>query len=80
VLESRRLGGGKVVIFNGRRHILALHIKPGHRARVRLRPGRYSLGLGNRPPTQLLGCMPKLATVRAGRTTHYTLSYGCSIP
>src|SRR4051812_8113528 len=42
-LESRRLGGGKVVIFDGRRRVGALHIKAGHRGRISLPPGSYSL-------------------------------------
>ncbi|HEY2355495.1 MAG TPA: hypothetical protein VGH79_11425 [Gaiellaceae bacterium] len=75
-----RRGGGKVVVYSGRRRVGAMHVKPGHRGRIALLPGNYSLGLDNRPPTQLLGCQPKLATVRASETTNYTLSYGCDVP
>jgi hypothetical protein len=74
---------GLVSIFNGHdRFIGRLHVEEGHSSRVWLRPGHYSLGFGNRRPTQkrLGGCHPKVATVHVGRTTHYKLLFGCLYP
>jgi len=74
------LGGGLVSIFNGHHHLVRrLKIRPGHTGRVRLPPGRYSVGLGSQWPTKrrLQGCSPEVATVRRGRTTRYTLYHGC---
>lgn len=72
--------GGVVSIFNGHDILIGrLRVKEGHSARVWLRPGRYTLGLGNRRPTakRLGGCRPRIATVQVRRTRHYTLRVGC---
>jgi hypothetical protein len=75
-----KLAGGVVSIFNGHDLFIGrVRVQEGHSSRVWLRPGRYSLGLGNRRPTtkRLGGCHPRIATVRVGRTTHYKLRFGC---
>ncbi len=72
--------GGVVSIFNSRGGpVTLLDIKEGRTVKVGLSPGHYSLGLGKQRPTQsrLGGCKPKVATVKAGWTTHYSLWYGC---
>jgi len=88
VVSIHRAGGppssgrlaGLVSIFNGHGLFIGrLHLQRGQSSKVWLRPGRYSLGLGYRRPTQkrLGGCRPRIARVEVRRTTHYKLWFGC---
>jgi hypothetical protein len=77
-----RLVEKRVAIFDrAGRVVRVLHTQNGHTATAeQLPPGAYTVGFGRKPPTTfgLGGCPPKVANVAAGRTTRYTLWFGCS--
>jgi hypothetical protein len=76
-----KLLGERVAIFNRYGRLLrVLHTKEGQTAKVKLPPGQYSVGLSRKASSvnRLGGCRPKVATLKADRTLHYTLWYGCA--
>jgi hypothetical protein len=80
VVNSLANAGGLVSIFNPQGRVIArVRITRGHKFRFRLPAGRYRLGYGAHPePRRLGGCRPTVTTVRAGRTTHHNLLFGCT--
>lgn len=75
VAHLHRVNGQEPVWSLTGREVAHEHVAAGHYFRFRLTPGRYHIEL-----TSDSNCRPSPAVVRAGRTSHADIDYGCGVP
>jgi len=75
VAHLHRVKGQEPVWSLTGREVAHEHVAVGHYFRFRLTPGRYQIEL-----TSDSNCRPSPAVVRAGRTSHADVDYGCGVP